>query len=238
MAEIKKEIETPRSALVVIAHPDDGEFGCSGTIAKWAKAGCAAHYLLLTSGNRGSEDLNADPDELGRERELEQEEAGRALGLQSVNFLRYNDGELEPSLQLRGQIVRYIRMFKPEVVITWDFLTRFYRMHSDHRVAGQMAMEAVFPTAIMPLNYPEQIKEEGLTPHRVKKVLLFGTDEPDYITDISEVMDIKFAAMRAHPSQFDFSNDFEERIRQRARDAAKLTGEGFEYGEAFKLVEL
>lgn len=238
MSELKKEIETPRTALVVIAHPDDAEFGCSGTIAKWCKDGCEAHYLLLTSGNRGSEELEADPDELGRVREEEQEAAGRVLGLKSCDFLRYNDGELEPSLQLRGQIVRYIRKFKPEVVITWDFLTRFYRMHPDHRVAGQMAMEAAFPTAIMPLNFPEQIREEGLTTHRVKKLLLFGTDAPDYVTDVSQVMDIKFEAMKAHPSQFDFSSDFEERMRQRARDGAKLAGNTFEYGEPFKLVEI
>jgi len=238
MAELKKEMETPASALVVIAHPDDGEFGCSGTVAKWVKAGCLAHYLLLTSGNKGSEDLNADMDELGRVREDEQVLAGKVLGLQGCHFLRYNDGELVANLQLRGEIVRYIRKFKPEVVVTWDWMTRLYRMHPDHRVAGQVAMEAAFPTAIMPLNYPEQIRDEGLTPHRVKKLLLFGSDAPDYVTDISDVMDTKFEAMKAHPSQFDFNGDFEERIRQRARDVAKLVGNTFEYGEAFKLVEI
>jgi LmbE family N-acetylglucosaminyl deacetylase len=238
MADFQQEMEIPASALVVIAHPDDAEFGCSGTIAKWAKAGCETHYLLLTSGNRGSEDVNADPEELARVREAEQVEAGKLLGLKSCNFLRYNDGELVATLQLRGQVVRYIRMFKPEVVITWDWLTRFYRMHPDHRVAGQVALEAAFPTAIMPLNYSEQIRDEGLSTHRVKKLLLFGTDLPDYVTDISSVLGLKFEAMKAHPSQFDFSSDFEERMRQRARDAALLVGGKFEYGEAFKLVEM
>jgi LmbE family N-acetylglucosaminyl deacetylase len=171
-------------------------------------------------------------------REAEQLEAGKLLGLKSCNFLRYNDGELVATLQLRGQVVRYIRMFKPEVVVTWDWLTRFYRMHPDHRVAGQVALEAAFPTAIMPLNYPEQIREEGLATHRVKKLLLFGTDAPDYVTDVSTVMELKFEAMKAHPSQFDFTSDFEERMRQRARDAALLAGATFEYGEAFKLVEM
>jgi LmbE family N-acetylglucosaminyl deacetylase len=232
----KIELEIPKSALAIGAHPDDSEFGCSGTIAKWAKAGCEVHYLLLTSGDKGTEDPNADPAELRRVRETEQVAAAEVLGVKSCIFMRLNDGELEYSLALRGQIVRYIRQLKPETILSWDPLTRNYRMHPDHRVCGQLALDAAFPAAMMPLSYPEQLREEGLSVHRAKRLLLYGTDQADYYVDISEVMELKFESFKAHASQFTFDEKFADRTRQRHRDSA--LDFDFEYAEGFKLVEL
>jgi LmbE family N-acetylglucosaminyl deacetylase len=233
---IRPEFEIPRRAIAIVAHPDDTEFGCSGTVAKWAKAGCEIHFVVLTSGDKGTEDPNTDTEELRRTREAEQDAAAKILGVASCVYLRFNDGELVNNLEMRGAVVREIRRFKPEVIFTWDPLTRNYRMHPDHRVCGQLTLEAAFPAAMMPLSYPEQLKE-GLEVHRTKKLLLFGTDAPDYFVDISEVIDQKFEATRAHVSQFDWtSSGLEERWRQRLRDAAK--GFDFEYAEAYKLVEL
>jgi LmbE family N-acetylglucosaminyl deacetylase len=232
----KLELEIPRSALAIGAHPDDTEFGCSGTVAKWAKAGCEVHYLLLTSGDKGTEDPQADPGELRRVRETEQLAAAEKLGVKSCTFLRLTDGELEYSLALRGEVVRYIRKFKPETILSWDPLTRNYRMHPDHRVCGQLALDAAFPAAMMPLSYPEQLRQEGLSVHRAKRLLLFGTDAPDYFVDISEVLDLKFESFKAHPSQFNFDDKFVERIKKRHQDFA--LDFDFEYAEAFKLVEL
>jgi LmbE family N-acetylglucosaminyl deacetylase len=230
------EIETPRRALAVTAHPDDTEFGCSGTVAKWVQAGCEIHYVVLTSGDKGTEDPNTDLEELRRTREEEQQAAAEKLGVKSCTFLRLNDGELVNDLQLRGQIVREIRRFKPEVIFTWDPLTRLYRMHPDHRASGQATLDAAFPAAMMPLSYPEQLREEGLSVHRTKKLLLFGSEIPDCFIDISDVMDLKLEAMRLHPSQFNFDGNFEERMRKRAADAAQ--GLPFKYAEGFKLVQL
>ncbi len=231
------EFETPKTAIAIVAHPDDTEFGCSGTVAKWTKAGCEVHFVVLTSGDKGTEDPNADPAELRRIREAEQEAAAQILGVKSCVFLHFTDGELINSLENRGAVVREIRKFKPEVIFTWDPLTRNYRMHPDHRACGQLALEAAFPAAMMPLSYPEQLREENLQVHRTKKLLLFGTDAPDYFVNIDEVFEQKMQATRAHASQFDMSNTgFEERWRQRLRDAAKDFD--FEYAESFKLVEL
>lgn len=231
------EIEIPARALAIVAHPDDTEFGCSGTVARWAAAGCEIHYVVLTSGDKGTEDPNADTEMLRRTREAEQLEAARILGVKGCVFLHFTDGELVNSLEMRGAVVREIRKFKPEVIFTWDPLTRNYRMHPDHRVCGQLTLDAAFPSAIMPLSYPEQIRQEGLEVHRTKKLLLFGTDAPDLVLDITGYQEKKFEAMKAHPSQFNFEDgNFEKRMRLRARDAARA--HPFEYGEAFKLVEI
>ena len=234
--ESKVELEIPRSALVIAAHPDDNEFGCSGTVAKWVQAGSEVHYVLLTSGDKGTEDPNVNPEELRQTREAEQEAAAKILGVKSCTFLRFGDGELEYNLKMRGEVVRQIRRFKPETIITWDPFTRNYRMHPDHRISGQLTLEAAFPAAMMPLSYPEQLRDEGLSVHRAKRLLLFGTDIADYYVDISGVMDLKFASLRAHVSQFSYDAKFEERLRQRHRDMAENFD--FEYAEAFKLVEL
>ncbi len=234
--EKRLEAEVPCSALAIVAHPDDTEFGCSGTIAKWTQAGCEVNFVLLTSGDKGTDDPQADPHELRRIREAEQLAAAEILGVKSCVFLRFNDGELEYNLTMRGEVVRQIRRFKPETILSWDPLTRNYRMHPDHRVSGQLALDGAFPAAMMPLSYPEQLRDEGLTVHRAKRLLLFGTDAPDYYVNISEVMETKFKSMFAHPSQFVPDEKFYDRIYKRHRDFAE--GFDFEYAEAFKLVEL
>jgi len=236
-AELKTniEIEIPRRAIAVTAHPDDTEFGCSGTVARWVKASCEIHYVVLTSGDKGTEDPQADLEELRRTREAEQVAAAEYLGVAGCTFLRLNDGELVNSLELRGLIAREIRRFQPEVIFTWDPLTRNYRMHPDHRVCGQATLEAAFPAAMMPHSYPEQLKE-GLKVHRTKKLLLFGSDIPDCSIDISDWMDLKLGSMKLHASQFNYDEKFEERMRKRASDATQDLP--FKYAESFKLVEL
>ncbi len=231
------EIDIPKKAIVVGAHPDDAEFGCAGTVAKWTKAGCEIHYIMLTSGDKGTEDPAADLEELRRTREAEQLAAAEKLGVAGCVFSHLVDGELVNSLELRGIIVREIRKFQPEVIFTWDPLTRLYRMHPDHRACGQATLDAAFPAAMMPHSYPEHLTREGLKVHRTRMLLLFGTDDPDTVIDITDDLETKFEAMRQHPSQFNMADPkFEERMRQRAREAAK--NQPFEYGEAFKLVKL
>ncbi|MEI7556423.1 PIG-L deacetylase family protein [Candidatus Chlorohelix sp.] len=230
-------IDIPHKALVVGAHPDDAEFGCAGTVAKWTRAGCEIHYLMLTSGDKGSEDLEADLVELRQIREQEQLEAAKLLGVAGCTFLHLSDGEVVNNLELRGLIVREIRRFKPEVIFTWDPLTRLYRMHPDHRACGQATLDAAFPAAMMPHSYPEHLRKEGLSVHRTKRLLLFGTDDPDYVSDISQTLELKFEAMGKHPSQFSIDNPaFIERMTKRAQNAAKE--QPFEFGEGFKLVQL
>lgn len=229
------EQETPKSALIIVAHPDDAEFGCSGTVARWIQNGSEVNYLLLTSGDKGTEDPQISPAELARTRETEQLAAANLLGVKNCVFLRYGDGELEYNLKLRGEIVREIRRFQPETVVTWDPLTRNYRMHPDHRVTGQLALEATFPAAMMPHSYPEHLRE-GLTIHRAKRLLLFGSDIPDYYVDISEFMGLKINSLQLHASQISADPTMTERVQQRYRMLAE--GFDFEYAEAFKLVEL
>lgn len=230
------ELPVPARALAVVAHPDDIEFGCSGTVARWANAGCEIHYVLLTSGDKGTDDPETDLDELRRIREAEQMAAAAKLGVKSCTFLRLNDGELVNSLELRGLITRQIRRFKPEVIFTWDPLTRLYRMHPDHRVCGQATIEAAFPAAMMPLSYPEQLKVEGLSIHRTQTILLFGSDIPDCFIDITGVMELKLESMRLHASQFNPDSKIEDRLRKRAADAAAELP--FDFAEGFKYVQI
>lgn len=225
----------PAQVMVVAAHPDDSEFGAAGTVALWAREGKSIVYVVCTSGDRGSRDPNVNQAELAKTREEEQRCAARLLGVREVVFLGYPDQGLEDTPQLRKEIVRWIRTFKPETILTADPYRR-YIWHRDHRISGQVTLDAIFPYARDPLSYPDLLKE-GLMPHRVKEVLLWGTEDPNYRIDITGVFDIKLAALRCHKSQLS-SHPFEmeEWVKTRARQAAE--GENFELAEAFHRVEI
>lgn len=221
-----------KRALVIVAHPDDIEFVLAGTIAKWVKAGSRVRYVLVTSGDAGTHRTDITREELARIREAEQQAAADVLGVEQVIFLRYPDGMVTPSLELRRDLVREIRAFKPDTVFCYD-PTRFfsggsYVNHPDHRAVATAALDAIAPTAAMPLVFPEL----GLEPHRVRQILLAATPTPDTWIDISETFDLKVEALRQHQSQLNGRRrDFMGMIKQWAIDTGMAAG--LQYAEAF-----
>ena len=213
--------------MVIFAHPDDAEFLCSGTVARFARSGYWVQYVLATSGDKGSNDPDATPEQLVATREAEQQAAAKVLGVEEVTFLRHKDGELEVSLAFRREIVGVIRQGKPDVVLTFDPWQR-YQIHPDHRAIGQTTLDAV-AAARDRLYYPEQLTG-GLTEHRVHNVYFFATDAPNYYVDITSTIDTKIEALLCHTSQIG-ARDISEVIRARARTAGAEIG--VEYAEAF-----
>jgi len=234
-------VKTPKRAMVVVAHPDDAEFGCAGTVAKWAAEGCDIVYVLGTSGDKGSHDPTMTPDRLASIREAEQREAAKILGVQQVEFLRFRDAELLPSLELRGAIVRMIRKYKPDVVICQDPTARWhgqhYIQHPDHIAMGEATLAAVFPSARDRLTFPEHLAE-GLEPHAVREVFLMNPAQPDIWIDISATFAKKIEALRAHKSQISEDPQLEQWIRLWAQDsAAEARRRGFPGAEFIQLAE-
>lgn len=221
--------------MLVVAHPDDSEFSSAGTVARLKDAGKRVILIQVTSGDKGSPDLDADPAELARTREAEMMEAARRLGMDEVVFLRCEDGSLMPDLELREKIVRMIRAHKPDVLITHDPF-RPYALHPDHRAVGLASTDAVYPTARDPLYFPEHLREDGLQPHKTAEIWYFGPEHPDKIIDISETFDRKMDALRAHVTQVGAAEELAERMRDRARELAE--GQPFELGEAFKVIQM
>ncbi len=189
----------PLTAMVIMAHPDDAEFLCAGTIAKWCHQGWTVHYVLATSGDKGTHDAALSQQELAALREQEQRDACRVLGVKEVTFMGLPDGFLEPGNELRGQIVRLLRRHRPDVVLTWDGFRPGFN-HSDHRAIGIAVRDAVYPAVRDHLYYPED-GEDGLEAHQVNEMLLAGTSEPDYQVDISGYMEKKMEAIFCHRSQ-------------------------------------
>ena len=224
-------------AMVIMAHPDDAEWTCSGTVAKWCAEGWDVVYVLCTDGSKGSSDPDMTSENLVKIREEEQRRAGEVLGLKDVVFLGYPDAYLEPSLQLRKDIAREIRRYKPDVVITGsptrDVERGYYVSHPDHLAAGEAALSAVFPTARDRLTFPELL-DEGLEPHEVREVWIAGGgDTADNYVDVEAYMDIAITALKAHVSQVDPENAGEWFEQGRIRTGAKI---GMAYAEAFKRI--
>ncbi len=235
-----RNLDVPRVALAIGAHPDDVEFGCGATLAKWAAAGCLVHHLICTDGSKGTWDPLADAHTLAARRQLEQREAARRLtGTRAgeVVFLGYIDGELDSDLSARGRVAFVIRQLRPDVVLGHDPWKR-YRLHPDHRHAGLLACEGIV-AARDPHFFPEQ----GIAHHRPEHLMLFEADAPDHLEDVSDWIDPKLAALEAHESQFESTMKavddaqlvaFHDRIRNR------LTGIGSDHGvgaaEVFKLI--
>lgn len=220
--------------LIVAAHPDDIESWCGGTVALMRAQGVDVTFALCTSGDKGGAESGMTSWQIARRREAEQEEAARRLNVERVVFLRYPDGELEDSQELRGRIVRLIRRYCPRLVITFDPEHPYppYIAHRDHRIVGRVTLDAVYPYARDRLFFLEQITSEGLQPHRVEEVWLMATTAPDVCVDISAVFPIKVAARLAHASQVMDARVQEERLR--ARDARVGEPFGVPLGEAFK----
>jgi LmbE family N-acetylglucosaminyl deacetylase len=233
--------------LVVAAHPDDPDFGVAGTAASLASAGHLVHYLVITSGDAGSEDPNVAPEELMRVREEEQNAAGKILGLQSVQYLRYPDGELQPSLALRKDIVRVMRSVKADVVLAQDPRALVdddgtYLNHPDHRAAGQAAVDAAFPAAGNPSAYRDLLAE-GLEPHKVREVWLYFTSgkNANHWIDISETIEAKISALEAHVSQIGewaANGGLRREMLKWAEESARNHGLSYKYAEGFQRIVL
>ncbi len=228
----------PESAMAIHAHPDDIEFSCAGTLARWAQAGTRVSYVLCTSGDVGIADLSLSRAEVAEIREVEQRAAAEIIGAQEVVFIGEPDGTLEPTLELRKKLVREIRRFRPEVVLCGDptivWTGDTYINHPDHRAAAQAALDAIFPAAGQPHLF-EELSTEGLTAHKTRKVYVSGWDHTDLYVNIEDTIDKKLEALRAHKSQMK-DWDPEERIREWAGERAK--GKEMAYAEGFRVVTL
>lgn len=222
--------------MVITPHPDDAEFGVAGTVARWTREGKNVIYVVCTNGDKGASDRNIKPQELARIREQEQLAAAKLLGISEVIFMHYPDQSLEDTPEFREELVRLIRRHQPEVVVTASPYRR-YMWHRDHRITGQVTMDAVFPYARDHLSYPDLL-EEGLQPHKVKEIWLWAADDANYRSNITETFDIKMAALGCHKSQVgdEMLPEMKERQRQWAETMAE--GEDFELAEAFHRVEM
>ncbi len=236
MSSLPSHLDEVRRILVIGAHPDDPDFGCAGSIARWTAEGRRVDYVIATSGDKGRPEADSSAEAFMALREAEQRAAAECLGVGEVVFLRWPDGELRPDSALRGALVREIRRLRPDMVVTPDPYSRLYRQHSDHRVIGQMALEAVFPAARLGTYHPEHLAE-GLELHIVKHMLFLWTDAADVQVDIAETLEEKIAAIRLHASQVSSTDDaFAERVRARAAEAA--SGTGLSHCELFKYADV
>ena len=229
-------MEEKVDVMVISAHPDDAEFGAAGNVAQWVHEGKQVMYTVCTSGDKGTSDRSLDPAKLPEIRENEQIAAAAVLGVKNVIFLKYPDQGLEDTPEFRKHIVRVIRTFRPEIIVTSDPYRR-YLWHRDHRVVGQVVLDAVYPFARDYLAYPDLI-EEGLEPHKVKTLLLWGTDDINFRSDITEFFDLKLKALRCHESQMkEMAHvSLEDRLKERYRQMA--LGTGYQYAEAFHKINL
>jgi len=217
----------PARFMVIAAHPDDAEFGPSGTAARWIDAGSQGWLVCCTSGDQGGEDPDADPLALAALRESEQRDAAAIIGYAGISFLHQPDGALANDLALREQLVREIRTFRPDAVLATDPDTIFYRgggvNHTDHRAAGLAAVDAVYPAARNPMAFP-WLARSGLGPHRVRRLYLFWSERSDAWVDISATVERKVAALRAHASQIRDADALAERIHAWAAEEGAAIG--------------
>lgn len=228
--------ESPKKVLVITPHPDDADFWCSGTIAKWLGDGATVRYVLCTDGGKGTTDPNISSADLSKLREQEQADAVEALGVQELVLLHHPDGSLEDDDELRRELVRQIRQVQPDVVLCPEPYRKNLAWHRDHRIAGQVALDAVFPCARDHLHFVELWRDEGLEPHKTPTMLFWGTENADTTIDITESMDSKIKAVAAHKSQMDGRSlkEIEDFVRERAQ--VSEGGSGKEYVEAFRKV--
>ena len=222
--------------MVITAHPDDSEFGAAGSVAKWIIEGKRVVYVVCTSGNKGTDNPDISSQQLAKIREKEQKDAAAVLGVSDVIFLRYPDQGLEDTSDFRKAMVRQIRTHKPDMIVTSDPYRR-YIWHRDHRITGQVTLDAVFPYARDLLAYPDLI-EEGIMPHKVKKILFFGTEDVNLRIDITDTFHLKLEALRCHKSQIIQlgKKKLKKWLWQRCQKMAE--GEYFEVAEAFHQVEV
>ncbi len=226
--EAPPPIEGPARAMVIVAHPDDAEFICGGTVAKWCKEGWDVYYVLVTGGDKGTHDDTMHPEKLAAIREEEQRAACRLLGVKECILLGYPDGFTSESAELRGQIVRLLRLYRPDVVITWDAFRGTFN-HRDHRNVGQATMDAIYPIVRDRLFY-QRDEEDGLPSHQVNEVLLAGAADGDYAVDVTDVWETKVDAILCHTSQIGGRTKeafLKERAEREAKDPGKPIEERF-----------
>ncbi len=230
MAEKKADV------LVITPHPDDAEFGVAGTVVHWTQQGKNIVYIVCTSGDKGTDDIQVKPDELAKTREKEQLAAAKLLGVKEVIFLRHPDQSLEDTPKFRKEIVRLIRVYRPEIVVTSDPYRR-YVWHRDHRVVGQVALDAVFPYARDVWAYPDLL-EEGIQPHKVNEIWFWASENINHRSDITKTFDTKLQALRCHKSQIkeSFAEEMEKWLCERAKNMAE--GEKFKLAEGFHRAEI
>ncbi len=228
----------PQSAMAIVAHPDDIEFSCAGTLARWARAGTRIYYVLCTSGDVGIDEPGMTRQQAAEIRETEARAAAEIAGAEEIIFLGEPDGLLQPTIELRKKIVRQIRRYRPEVVICGDPTVVWsgdrYINHPDHRAAATAALDATFPAAGQP-NLFQELEEEGLKAHKVRKVYVTGWGTTDLFVNIEDTIDIKIAALRAHKSQMK-DWDPEPRIKEWATERAR--GKEMKYAESFRVITL
>ena len=227
---------TPVHVMVVTPHPDDAEYGVSGTVARWTREGKEVMYVVCTKGDKGTSDVKMNPEKLAEIREKEQMAAAKILGVCEVVFLRLPDQGLEDTPEFRKQIVRLIRMYRPEIIVTADPYRR-YIWHRDHRITGQVCIDAVFPYARDHLAYPDLL-EEGLKPHKVKEMLFWASEDINCRFDITGTYDLKMKALQCHKSQMkelDISRA-KKWLKQRSEEMAE--GENFQLAEGFHRAEI
>jgi LmbE family N-acetylglucosaminyl deacetylase len=232
------KIYIPESAMAIVAHPDDIEFSCVGTLVRWAKSGARTSYVLCTSGEVGISAEGMTKEKAAKIREAEQQKAAEIAGAEEVIFLREPDGLLQPTLALRKKLVREIRRFRPEVVITGDptiiWTGNEYINHPDHRAAAAAALDATFPAAGQP-NLFEELEDEGYSAFKPRKVFVTTWTDGDIIVSIDESIDTKIKALRAHVSQMK-DWDPEPRIKEWASSRAKRVEAA--YAETFRVITL
>jgi LmbE family N-acetylglucosaminyl deacetylase len=239
-ADIISTIGTPKSAICLFAHPDDPEFTCGGTIARWTDAGATVSYVIMTDGRAGSAGLAPDDpmteEELIRARQAEQRAAAAILGVTDIVFMDYHDGELMHTIELRRQLAREIRGRKPEAAILFDPQRRImpgYIQHPDHWTSGEAALAAIFPLAGTGRAFPE-LREEGLEPHAVRDIYLVSAVAPNLRIDITETIDRKIEAMLQHRTQVADPERTRTFMRQWASGWAGDSG--YEYAEQFHFI--
>ena len=217
--------------LVVTAHPDDSEFGAGGTVARFVKEGREVAYCIVTNGNKGSSDRTMTPERLAVIRAEEQRNAARVLGVERVTFLGYPDGEVEDTRDLRRDVSREIRRFRPDLIVCQN-PNRTYNLgasHRDHRTVGGVTLDCVYPLARDHMAFPELLPE--FEPHKVREVYVMQWQEPHIVSDISDVIDLKLKALSCHASQFKDFAAVEQRVRQRSQELG--AARGYAFAEAF-----
>lgn len=228
----------PESAMAIVAHPDDIEFSCAGTLARWANNGARISYVICTSGDVGFDEPNMTKEKAAQIREAEQLAGADIVGASEVIFLHEPDGLLQPTIELRKKLVREIRRFQPEVVMCGDptivWAGNDYINHPDHRAAATAALDATFPAAGQPQLF-EELAQEGLLAHKPRKVYVTSWRGADYFVDIEETIEIKIDALRAHKSQMK-DWDPEDFIRKWAAESGE--GKEMTYAEGFRVVTL
>ena len=230
-------LEIPKKAMVIFAHPDDAEIGTGATVAKWVANGSDIVYVLATTGSSGSNDLHMTSKKIVDIRSQEQIEAAKAIGVNEIVSLNYIDGELESNKSLLSDLVFHIRKYKPEIVFTHDPFRMKNFLHRDHRNLGFSVMDAIYPYARDHLHFSDQLNQK-IQPHKVKKLLFWGSDEPNICVDVTSYEQKKIDSLSKHQSQLpglslgsEYGNNILLRLKTSAEDFV------FNYGESFRMIE-